>query len=229
MDTLQLVGTEWITQEGGRATAHGERATGHDASARWLRELERAQWTLRGSRAALPVSAPSRIQSSQEAARLPGASRSSAAPERTAGPRPAAMQPPPDHAYSDSPAATADSVLRANDAPRGVNGAETRAPNAERRGCARAEARPAFQPPLPNPTAWRRVNVHAYRGEDAVDVWVRDASLDEREQERLAAELRAGLSRRGERLGTLVVNGQAVAPASSAASGDDGNDSAKAT
>jgi hypothetical protein len=69
---------------------------------------------------------------------------------------------------------------------------------------------------LPQPlsrTPWPRVNVHAYRGEEALDVWLRDSTLDEGARRRLTAELRAGLAARGLRLGGLTVNGETILPA----------------
>jgi hypothetical protein len=66
--------------------------------------------------------------------------------------------------------------------------------------------RPPQQPQRPVPVTWPRVNVHAQWNGAGVEIWVRDASLDESGRRRLAARLRAQL--RG--LDRLTVNGEAI-------------------
>jgi hypothetical protein len=71
-----------------------------------------------------------------------------------------------------------------------------------------AALRQPQQPQRPVPVTWPKVHIHAHWNGDSAQLWLRDATLDATERQRLAARLRAQFRRAGWRLERLTVNGE---------------------
>ncbi len=210
MNPFELLGSQVAAPQGARPD--GERVLSPGVAARWLYELERAQWALRGVResgasisdhtqtqkeAVLPAASVKQVEPGQ-AARSVGASRSANTMRGTGAP-----------ARSVETGEVAPPLSENSGEPSGMP--EQASQRYNERSTARAIAR------LPDESIvrkreWSRVNAHAYSDGESADVWVRDAALDTHERPRLATELRTRLGAAGLRLGTLVVNGEVVLP-----------------
>lgn len=206
MDLFRLLGGDAQSAAGKAPAASG------DVAARWRSELERAQWALRrGDPRAVPGARP----------------EAGATPDSTGGlekNRIAASGP-------DGSAQDAGGGLRHETKP--FEARSTRqgppAPGSEktfletpvepfavpgpaREACSRALA-PERAPEAsrePVRIEWARTHVHARRGEEGAQVWVRDASIEDGALGGLAAELRARMRAAGLKLAALVVNGKTV-------------------
>jgi hypothetical protein len=200
-----------VPANGESAAAATERPAPRDASMRWLRELERAQWALRGQRPAASGSAAG-ARPETDAASTPAAPHGSSREEVGFSPA-AAKARQSTTASRDSPGKETGFLKNSEEVHLPQNPlAQGRGTINERKAALRPAVRPAAPQPAPSRTSWPRINVHAYRGEQALDVWVRDGLLDEAARRRLAAELRTHMAAKGLRLGALVVNGETIIP-----------------
>jgi|307.fasta_scaffold175737_1 hypothetical protein len=215
MDPLRITGTQ------GEAKASAERDSPRDLSARWLRELERAGWTIRASPVPLGATTVSRDDSTPQVARLSGTARGPDTPYQWTARAAAAPQSEAGAASEPAPGAAPSPRGNPVEAGEPLGGAAEEILPADDRAGTSDEGRLPVAPKRLESTPWPRANLYVYRNESEVDIWVRDATLDPAARVRLAGELRAGLGVAGLRLGTLVVNGEVVLAVAAVADGSD--------
>jgi hypothetical protein len=178
-----------------------------DAQARWLAEFERAQLARqsvqqhaqqRAAPSTPPAAAPEAAARARNGEPLADLQAQAAKGERL----------PPQRAQGaqSAPALRPDvaAQARAGQAQGPAAGAEARV---TREPITRAAPPPA--PPQngkPVPVTWPKVNAHAQWNGSGIEVWIRDASLDQASRQRLVARLRAQLGR----LDRLTVNGEDI-------------------